>query len=209
MSHTLRPWITLSMAAAAALALPAARAADGAVLSACVAKATGTMRLADAGGTCRNGEAPVSWNVQGPQGLPGATGATGATGAAGAQGAQGPQGAAGPQTLINAVVLGDGSILTAAKPPGTTFTIVRTGPGNYQLHVGGLGNTCPLPIAMAFESGAVFAMGSGSCVSGGLDVNLHTTNGTDSHFILLVTALQNTTSAQTPRTQAPTMLVPR
>ena len=79
----------------------------------------GVRRLIDAGGTCRSGESLVTWNIQGPQGAPGAQGVPGVPGAPGSNGAPGPQGPAGTQTLINAVVYGDGSILTAAKPPET------------------------------------------------------------------------------------------
>ena len=209
MSHTLRPWITLSMAAATALALPAAQAADSGVLSACVARATGTMRLVDAGGTCRSGEAPVSWSIQGPAGATGATGAQGAQGVQGLQGPQGPQGPAGMQTMINAVLAGDGAIVVSSKPPGASLTVTRSAPGVYLLNVSGLGNTCPLPMAMAYGTGAVMLMGSGYCAGGELSIEIRTASGADSAFVLLVTALQNPVTAQTPRTQAPTMLVPR
>jgi hypothetical protein len=47
--------------------------------------------------TCASGSRRISWNQQGPGGLPGTTGAAGAQGPAGARGPAGAQGATGPQ----------------------------------------------------------------------------------------------------------------
>lgn len=168
------------------------QAADAGTLSACVTKATGVMRLIDAGGTCRSGEAPVTWNVQGPKGDTGADGAKGAPGAAGlpgAPGAQGPQGPAGPQTMINAVINSDGSLAALGKPAGATLTITRVGPGSFSVLVTGLGNTCPLPLAMAYGTDAVMSMGGGYCIGGELQIDIFNAKGTETGFVLLVTAL--------------------
>lgn len=200
---------TLAAAGAFLATWAAPAAADSGVLAACVGKQAGVMRLIDAGGTCRSGESLVTWNIQGPQGAPGAQGVPGVPGAPGSNGAPGPQGPAGAQTLINAVILGDGSILTAAKPPGSTLTVVRDSAGSYVVNVTGLGNTCPLPMAMAYGSNAVMAMGGGSCIAGALDINIYTTTKTDSGFVLLVTGLSNPTSAAAVRSRAPFMLTPR
>lgn len=196
-----------------------AHAQTSSLLAACIGKATGTMRLADPGGSCRSGETPVTWNIQGPQGapgpqglpgppgLPGPQGLPGQPGPQGPQGVPGPQGPAGPQTMMNAVMLGDGSIFVVSKPPGSTLAVTRTSPGTYRVQVGGLGNTCPLPMAMAFNSSANFSMGGGSCVGGGLDIEVFTADRQDSGFVLLVTALSNPPGARA--TQAPILFQPR
>jgi hypothetical protein len=59
------------------------------VIRACANKKTGALRVA---GKCRHRERRVSWNVQGPAGLPGAKGQPGLRGFAGAQGIAGAQG---------------------------------------------------------------------------------------------------------------------
>ena len=65
----------------------------GEVISACVAKKDGTMRIAT---TCKSTETPLTWNQQGPQGTPGQQGIPGEKGADGAPGAQGGVGPEGP-----------------------------------------------------------------------------------------------------------------
>lgn len=169
----------LTLVTASGFFAPAAHAADG-VLAACIGKATGTMRLADPGGACRNGESPVTWNVQGPQG---------------AQGPQGPQGPAGPQTLINAVVNSDGSLVASGVPANATLTVTRVGPGSFTVLVTGLGTTCPLPMAMPYGTDAIMSMGGGYCVGGELSINIFNAKGTDTGFVLLVTALSPTQNA--------------
>lgn len=57
------------------------------VINACVNKATGAVRIANA---CGRSETPLSWNQQGP------AGSQGPAGPPGAQGPAGPQGSAGP-----------------------------------------------------------------------------------------------------------------
>jgi hypothetical protein len=59
------------------------------VIRACANKKTGALRLAS---KCRHRERSVSWNVQGPAGLPGAKGQPGVRGFAGVQGIAGAQG---------------------------------------------------------------------------------------------------------------------
>lgn len=167
-------------AAAVCLAPFAAHAADG-VLAACVAKATGTMRLADPNNPCRNGESPVSWNIQGPQG---------------------PQGPAGGQTMINAVINSDGSLAASGVPPGATLTVTRLSPGSFSVFVTGLGNTCPLPMAMAYATDATMSMGGGYCVAGELSINIFNSKGTESGFVLYVTSLSLPTSQAAARSAA-------
>lgn len=56
---------------------------------ACVKTSTGTLRIVPANTTCNSNETLISWNQQGPQGIPGPTGAPGP------QGPQGPAGSGG------------------------------------------------------------------------------------------------------------------
>ena len=71
------------------------------VITACYQKSSSLMRILEGStGTCGKNETKLSWNVQGPAGLPGAAGADGAAGPqgpAGAKGDPGEPGAAGPQ----------------------------------------------------------------------------------------------------------------
>lgn len=182
MNHPLRLLAAATLASAAGFAPLTSQAADG-VLAACIGKATGTMRLADPAGTCRSGETPVSWNVQGPQG---------------------PQGPAGPQTFMSAVVLASGTIQVLNKPAGSTFTVTRTAPGNYLVAVSGLGNTCPLPSVSSFSPVLVY-LGGGGCGQGTLSIPVVSSNNADTTFTITVTGLQEASSTGL-RSQALTRL---
>jgi len=66
-------------------ALPAVYA-QNTTIYACVTKTTGALRVVATAGSCKNGESPLSWNIQGPigpQGLQGQKGDKGDTGPAG------------------------------------------------------------------------------------------------------------------------------
>lgn len=63
-------------------------AQDGEMIYACV-NHVGNLRIVEEGVTCRNNEQSLSWNEQGPQGLPGAEGPAGPTGPAGPLGPPG------------------------------------------------------------------------------------------------------------------------
>lgn len=167
----------LSLAATALSPLPALAAGDG-TLSACIGKATGVMRLTDAGTGCRSGEQLVTWNIQGPQGP------------------------AGGQTTLNAVVNHDGSLAAASTPPGATLTVTRIGPGSFTVFVTGLGNTCPLPMAMAYATDATMAMGGGYCIAGELSINIFNSKGAETGFVLYVSALSNPAGAAAARAAA-------
>lgn len=169
-----RSLATLAVACAGFVAGPAPAFAADSTLSACIGKQTGVMRYTDAGTGCRSGETLVTWNVQGPQGVPGP---------------QGPQGPTGGQTMINAVVNHDGSIAASAVPPGATLTVARVAAGSFTVNVTGLGSSCPLPMAMAYGTNANMSMGGGHCFGGELSINIFNTLGTESGFVLLVTAL--------------------
>lgn len=175
MHKTFGSLAALALATLATAPLPAAAA--GSTLSACVGKATGVMRLTDAGTGCRSGEQLVTWNTEGPQGAPG------------------PQGPAGTQTLINAVVNHDGSLAAAGVPAGATLTVTRLSPGSFSVFVTGLGNTCPLPMAMAYGTDAVMGMGGGYCLGGELSINIYNAKGTESGFVLMVSALNQPAAA--------------
>ncbi len=100
---------TAAAAALAALALGADAQAQTAPVKfyACVDRG-GSLRLVDAGETCRRREKLITWDKSGqpgpmgPMGPQGPAGPAGAAGPAGPQGVAGPQGPAGPQGLPGA-----------------------------------------------------------------------------------------------------------
>ena len=113
--------LPLALVAGVALAAqPAGHRASSTVITACVKKQNGSLRVVSASASCHKGESRLAWNRQGPAGSRGANGTAGpagaigpagaagaagpkgdvgvrgATGPAGPQGAPGPQGPAGP-----------------------------------------------------------------------------------------------------------------
>ena len=70
---------------------------DGEVIHGCYKKKNGQLRVVDAGEACHNSELPVTWNVEGPQGLEGPQGEMGPQGPIGPPGPVGPQGEIGPE----------------------------------------------------------------------------------------------------------------
>jgi type VI secretion system secreted protein Hcp len=96
------------LAAAGASLAVAASNSDSSAINACVAKDGKVSIYAD--GTCKTGEKPVSWNVQGPPGAPGETGP---------QGAQGPPGATGVPADPDAA---DGTLTVTGQHQGSFGT---------------------------------------------------------------------------------------
>ena len=74
--------IAVAATVGAGVAFAQIPAASG-VISACYTKSTGTIRVIDAGGTCKSSESPLSWNQAGIQGPAGPAGTTGPQGPAG------------------------------------------------------------------------------------------------------------------------------
>ena len=66
-------------------------AADGTAIVACVGT-TGDVRIVTGAGECGKHETPLTWNIQGPAGIPGQTGATGPAGPEGPAGRDGRDG---------------------------------------------------------------------------------------------------------------------
>jgi hypothetical protein len=94
MRKTLRnPIATFGLGLLGAGALFAGGVAYGAgsdtEIDACVQKGNGTLYLANANGSCKPGDSPIAWGMQGPPG------AMGPSGPQGAPGPEGPPGAAG------------------------------------------------------------------------------------------------------------------
>src|SRR5205085_2950000 len=79
---------SLVLAAGGGWALAAS--GSGNVIKACANKKTGALRLAK---KCRRNERPVSWSIQGPQGVPGKNGTNGTSGSNGTNGTNGVNGA--------------------------------------------------------------------------------------------------------------------
>jgi hypothetical protein len=100
----------LSLVLSVLLATSSAYAqATGAEIDACVATATGRVRILDAGGVCKRKERALSWNAQGPAGTPGTTGLQGPQGDPGASGPSGPPSCRTVGRLTIAGIVGDGA----------------------------------------------------------------------------------------------------
>ncbi len=223
MNPSFRALLTVAAASCFAFGLVPAPAAaqDTGVINGCV-DAAGTLRVVGFGvRACRSNENAVSWNVQGPQGLQGLPGPAGMTGPRGPVGPQGPQGAqgpvgprgpAGPQTLLNAVVLGNGTVQISSLPAGTTLAVSRTLPGIYNIAVTGLGNACPMLTANALNVATFMWLDSGSCGAGTLNIPVRSGNNLDVNFMLTVvgigpaTATAAASTATAPQSSAVTIL---
>jgi hypothetical protein len=77
----------------------AAVTASPASITACVRHRSGVLYTAH---RCARGDAPLTWNVTGPPGVPGPAGAQGPPGPAGAPGVPGPGGTPGPSGVVDA-----------------------------------------------------------------------------------------------------------
>lgn len=98
--HMHRPLLLLAalalvLAGGAAFAGQSAPHRAKGVIFACAQKQGGRLRVVAGSGSCRRGEQPLAWNIQGPQGKRGPSGEAGSQGPAGASGAQGARGATG------------------------------------------------------------------------------------------------------------------
>lgn len=74
-------------------AVAATRQSASSTVTACVARADGSVRIVSAGARCGRRARKLAWSKEGPRGF---TGAQGVQGTQGKQGQQGPQGPAGP-----------------------------------------------------------------------------------------------------------------
>jgi hypothetical protein len=121
---------------------------SGGVIHACRDTHAGILRAIDASSeSCRNSEAPLDWNQQGPagpQGDPGAQGVQGESGPPGDTGPQGPQGDPGPQGpggVVNAYLTGvrthvnipivSTTVLTLDLPEGAWYLEGHVTVGNF------------------------------------------------------------------------------
>lgn len=112
-------------------------------LNACVTKTSGAVRMVRAPTRCHRDETLVSWNVQGPAGVPGPAGPKGDSGPAGPTGDPGPPGPAGapgpkgdPGTSAN---LSFYTVVAHALIQGGTVALCR--PGDVAIGGGGLDAT--------------------------------------------------------------------
>jgi hypothetical protein len=174
--------LPLALAAGVALAAqPDGRKPANPVISACVKKKSGLVRVVGPAGACRRGESPLSWNVQGRPGARGPTGeagAAGATGPAGAVGPAGPAGAAGPK--------GDPGAPGPAGPRGATGPQGPPGPALSSLesldgitcHVAGVAGTTSLTYDAAGVATLECVTGGGGGGGGDIRVNEFMTGST-------------------------------
>jgi hypothetical protein len=96
-------------------------------ITVCADKKTGVLHLKTRG-RCKSSQTRVSWNQQGPQGIPGSQGSTGSQGPAGAQGPQGAQGPAG--VTIWAEIANSGAVFA-----GHGISAQRLFAGTYQVTI--------------------------------------------------------------------------
>jgi hypothetical protein len=87
--------ITILLTVAVIGSLRFVSAVDDDVINGCVSDKTGLLRVSDP--PCRIGETAISWNAQGPGGLPGPEGPQGPEGPEGPEGPQGLEGPEGPE----------------------------------------------------------------------------------------------------------------
>lgn len=110
---------TVAMAASKKPSQPATPSSD--VLTACVKKVNGQVRIISSGGKCLPSETAISWNVAGPQGP---AGPAGPEGPAGQAGPQGPSGVVTTEMVSGAVgtVAGNSTSWVFAGPTVSTST---------------------------------------------------------------------------------------
>jgi hypothetical protein len=153
--------------ALAASAVSVMTESSSAVITACVDRGKGNLRLAGASGCDPRRETMVSWNQvgpPGPQGPAGADGAAGATGPQGPAGAQGPQGAEGPQGPAGTNGLDGAQGIQGPEgpqgPPGPTMPSlvgeVAAAPVSLEQ------TNCSLPFNQAIANGGYVVLGPGT-----------------------------------------------
>ena len=101
----------------------------------------------------------------------------------------GPQGPAGPQTRLNAVVLGNGTVQVSSLPAGATLSVNRVQAGFYNIAITGLGNACPMLTANALNTATFLWVDSGSCGGGTLNIPVRSGNNPDVNFMLTAQGL--------------------
>src|SRR5436190_861375 len=114
------------LAAGGSLVLANNASAD--VISGCYSKSTGSVRIVVDVGACKSGEVGITWNSQGPAGLPGPAGPAGPTGTPGAVGPMGPGGATGAAGAV-----GPAGAAGAMGPTGATGPYPTTLPAGQTL----------------------------------------------------------------------------
>lgn len=115
-------WLVMSMLILGGASWAASRSST-AVMTACVKKSDGSMRMVGAKARCKSTERKVTWNARGPKGLDGATGASGSVGSPGAKGDTGAVGEPGP---VGAG--GERGIAGAVGPQGPSGPTGNAGP---------------------------------------------------------------------------------
>lgn len=164
------------------------------VIHGCYDNQSGQLRIYDSDTNapkgCGSKETSLSWNQQGPQGVPGPQGPKGDTGDPGPQGAPGPQGEPGPS---DAYVHRAADPVTLSSNAETVVTSLDLPAGKYVIsaqalvgstHDGPIGVSCSL---LAFEGGA-YVPGSadnGSFAKLNKQVSLEATTLSDSAAIAL------------------------
>jgi hypothetical protein len=108
------------------------------VIHACVKSSNGSIRIVEAGSTCKSNESPLNWNLIGPEGP---TGPSGPLGPSGPQGPSGSLGAIGPTGPVGP--RGDSGASGAQGSQGPIGPQGPTGPTGTQGPIGAKGPVGP------------------------------------------------------------------
>lgn len=119
------------------------------VITACVHKSNGSVRIVASGADCKSNEVATEWNQQGPPGDPGPEGEPGEPGAQGPEGPEGPEGPPGPAGLEGAK--GDTGDPGAPGAPGSPGPQGPAGPQGPQGPQGLTGPQGPSGSSRAFH----------------------------------------------------------
>ena len=143
-------WLGLAAFGAAVVFIPAPLRAQTpppapAVITACVTRLLGVVRIVAATDICRSTEQRVQWNVEGPPGPAGPRGAQGLRGDTGSIGPIGPAGPAGPQGPQGN--LGDPGVAGPQGPRGDSGPQGPAGPAGPP---GGANIVAPAPAPPAY-----------------------------------------------------------
>jgi lamin tail-like protein/collagen triple helix repeat protein len=143
--------LPLALGAGVALAAqPDTTRRTNAVITACVKKTGGQVRIVGSKASCRRGERALSWNTRGPAGERGANGAAGTPGPAGPIGAVGAKGDTGPPGVAGRA----GPTGPAGAPLASLESLNGVG-----CHVGGVAGTASL----TYDAGGIATI---KCVAG-------------------------------------------
>jgi hypothetical protein len=97
--------------------------------------------------------------------------------------------------VLNAVVLGNGTVQVSSLPPGATLAVSRVQAGYYTIAITGLGNACPMLTANSLNASTFMWVDSGNCGGGALNIPVRSGNNLDVNFMLVAVGLGSATAS--------------